>query len=227
MVLLLQCSPHSPFADIPHTNHASTVPGAGYNNNAVVIPRPAASRRPTNSPRQYNGSDTSNPASPTFLGKEPFGPSGFMLARNWQSAHWFLFVANAPVLTPKPEHIRADIEPAWPRDDPVIDKCPAEETFVDKRLGNRAADIFDMSLEVKLGNQAVFVGEGDLEIAVDSHRFKSWSHANPSILVSVLLIYSYVRPVRNARTTAMVFGRRETIHFDRPEEMASPMPKPQ
>ena len=95
----------------------------------------------------------------------------------------FFLLANAPVLTPKPEHVRADIESVGPRDDPVIDECLGEETFVDKRLGNRAVHVFDMALEIKFGYQAVFVGEGDLEIAVGSHRFKSWSHSNPSILL--------------------------------------------
>ena len=88
----------------------------------------------------------------------------------------FFLLANAPVLTPEPEHVRADIKSVGPRDDPVIDECLGEETLVGKRLGHRAVHAFDMALEIQFGYQAVFVGEGDLEIAIGSHRFKSWSH---------------------------------------------------
>ena len=107
-----------------------------------------------------------------------------MRSRNQKSGIGFFLRANPPILTPKPEHVRADIESVGPCDDPVIDESLGEENLVDKGLGNRAVHFFEMALEIKLGNQAVFVGDSDLEIAVDSHRLKSWSHSNPSILLS-------------------------------------------
>jgi hypothetical protein len=48
----------------------------------------------------------------------------------------FFLRANAPVLTPQPEHVGADIESVGPRDDFVIDECPRVDTFVHKRLGS-------------------------------------------------------------------------------------------
>ena len=124
---------------------------------------------------------------------------------------YFLF-ANTSLLTPKPEHIRADIESVGPCDDPVIDECLTEKTFVSKRLGNRAVHIFDMALEIKFGNQTVFVGECDPKIAVGPHGFKSWSHSSPSV-------YSYAKPVWNARTTDEFrgnFGREFRGHMTKP-----------
>lgn len=42
---VLQCSPHTPCADIRHTGHASAAPGADCNNIAEGAPRPALTRR--------------------------------------------------------------------------------------------------------------------------------------------------------------------------------------
>jgi hypothetical protein len=95
----------------------------------------------------------------------------------------FFLRANTPVLTPKPEHVRTDIESVGPRDDPVVDERLREETFVDKRFGDRAMHVVDMAREIKFGYHAVLVGEGNLEIAIGSHRFKPWSHSSPSILL--------------------------------------------
>jgi hypothetical protein len=81
----------------------------------------------------------------------------------------FFLLANAPVLTPEPEYVWADIESVGPRDDPVIDERLGEETFLDKRLGNWAVHVFDVALEIKFGYQPVFVGERNLEIAIGSH----------------------------------------------------------